>query len=185
MKNATRHIAFLLSIATIFVALVGYVAYEKVRSINVRAANEVARWQEDQDRKDQLDILEHKVESLQKSDATLQTLFLTEDSTVEFFDTIESLGTALHATTSISNLKKINAGSIGSTTIEQVSMSLTVEGDWRSVYNYLTLIEQLPYASRIDSFNVDLVAKTSALQTKTKIAPRWIANIGLSVFKYK
>lgn len=184
MTASTKIRSFILTIAAIAVFVAGYFAYDHIRNLNLKASEEVALWKEDQGRKEELAMLEKKIAAIRANDSALQSMFLSEENTVRFFDTLETLADELGATTTISSLRKLSAGTIGTSTVERVAMTVTVEGDWQALYNYLALLEVLPYASRLDAVTLAAV-KRSNLGESSKLGQQWIADISLSVLKYK
>lgn len=105
----------------------------------------------------------------------LKAFIVTESSTVEVIEKLESLGARTGVSVNISSLSADDTGVLG-----RVRGRVETRGTWSSVLTYMNAVEGLPY--RISISNISLKRDPSAEIGKT---PTWGMTFSIELLKIK
>lgn len=116
-------------------------------------------------------LLKHTTETQN----ALKAFIVTESSTVEVIETLESLGTRTGVSVNISSLSADDTGVLG-----RVRGRVETRGNWSSVLTYMNAVEALPY--KISISNISLKRDPSTEKGK---APTWGMTFSIELLKIK
>lgn len=127
-------------------------------------------------------ILEREAKDSAEKRAMVDTYFLTTSSVAPFLEQIETLaktaGVAL-VVDSVAEDTRTVAGAKKPETYGVVVFTTSFEGAWQDVYRFLSLLEHIPYASRIERVSLEQISSTE----NTKAGFGWKGVVVFSIAK--
>lgn len=148
MKNHLKKIPFVLSI--LLLILLSFVLFFLQKEINLKneeAQQSMIDLENENNRRTEIRLLNSSIETIKGDKAQLETHFAKSSDIVPFLDTIELLAPLVgaKAETTAVDIPKDGNGLI---------VRMTASGSFRSVYKFLTLLENSPY--ELDFVGVDM-----------------------------
>jgi Tfp pilus assembly protein PilO len=184
ISKKTRNLCITLAIL-IIVGLVGCFMFwrviqdsiQKLYAAEVAAKEQQALYEQESTMKLLLDDVGPDVEKI-------KTRIVDVNGTVPFISQLEALAKDAGATMVISTVEVKKAETEGDG-FEYLTMSITSQGSWNSIYRLITMIESLPYKVAISK--VTLKQETYTGQGGESAAPTsgWSAGINMGVLKRK
>jgi Tfp pilus assembly protein PilO len=106
--------------------------------------------------------------------------FLIETNEIpEFLESVEALGTVTKTKVTVNSVSRIPINTTLSSSTEYLLLSISSVGGFRGVYQFLRLIESLPYGVYIDSVQLSSSGISEDKKQKTISLPEWTAGISL------
>lgn len=147
-----------------------------ISSKNEKTKEEHLKYLEEVALQDKIVSLKDVVDKTSSERESLDNLFLQESNTVEFLTYLESLFQVASVKGEISNVSKINIQkNINTPTLE---ISIDVEGNFNQIYNYLNLLENIPY-------EYTMIRSDLGLQNTPDIAGFWKLAVTLQIKSMK
>lgn len=133
-------------------------------------------------------ILERQMIETRESRDNLDAYFLNKAAIVPFLEEIENLARASAVSfkvVSVSEEKRILGPKINKKKVQEygvVTVQVSFEGQWTEVFRFHSLLEHIPYASRIERIELNEVTQEEAAPEE-KIIPRdvWSSRVSFTV----
>jgi len=122
---------------------------------------------------------ESKLEQVQNS-------LITSDGDVAFIKYMESLVEKNKVEMRINSISTQNNPELDGVGLTDLSLKFEIKGSWNSVYAFAKGVENLPYAVRINRFEIVDTGNTTPLDPKKEKAPgEWQVLFDIIVLKFK
>ncbi|OHA32005.1 MAG: hypothetical protein A2928_00225 [Candidatus Taylorbacteria bacterium RIFCSPLOWO2_01_FULL_45_15b] len=118
-------------------------------------------------------LLKRTFEATEIEREKIETYFVSDGTVVPFIESIEALRTISGISTKISTLA-VETPESGD--VEYLHVVIDVDGSWDGVYRFVSLVEKLPHAIRIEKVAFDKTLGENSV---------WRSNISLRVAKNK
>jgi len=98
----------------------------------------------------------------------IDSYFIPKDGVVTFINEIENLGKSTDVSTTISSIEPLIIDVKEKNSFkETLSVKLEAVGSWKNVYQFVSLLENLPYGIVIDEVQIKLMDSTDTLPFKS------------------
>ena len=176
MKHAgarTSLLIFALTTTVFVSALYGYMYYVVEASVrDALAAREQASQRE------QFLAQEKEISAAYEATAVdrarLPTFFVSDNATISFIETVETLGDKVGSTVTLSGINADNLDTTEPGTIGTIKVNVDVRGSWSAVMRTLGLAEVLPYRVSIQRVRLDSSGSLPTPGAK-QVVPQWSA----------
>ena len=118
------------------------------------------------------------IEDTENERKKLDTYFVTDNSVVDFIESIEALAKEVEIDTEVVSVDISENDKIS----EALLLSLEVEGLWSNLFYFVSLIEELPFKIGISKVDIKAVYEDA---NKTKSSGSWKGVINFNVLKSK
>ncbi len=116
-------------------------------------------------------LLASQIPEIKESEQKIDLIFLKKEEIISFIETLENLGKKTSVSVKLSSVR------VGEGKEEKPSLSLELEGEFKQIFNYLLLMENLPYQIIID----DLDLRAGGISEEKKF---WSARVGIKVASF-
>jgi len=117
----------------------------------------------------------------------IDSFVISSDGTVGFIEMVENLAGSAGLSVSIDSVDTKAAAGTMRNDWEYLNLTISVKGNWAGVFNYLSMLERLPYLAEINS--VAIQQTTNSAQNipgvKNSTAYIWQGQFSISVLKFK
>lgn len=146
-NNIQKIISVLLVISLVAFCFLFLSFYKKINDNNDKAELDIATWQTEALRRDDIKSLNRALKKIEPDRLQLETHFAKSSDVVPFLDTIEKLAPPVGAKAEVSSVdtKANNTGLI---------VGLKASGSFEAIYKFLTLLENSPY--ELDFLSIDI-----------------------------
>jgi Tfp pilus assembly protein PilO len=129
--------------------------------------------------------LKELLRTIDLNNDSLSTRVIDRDGTVSFLEFIESTAKSVGLGITM-NAVKIEEEPTDKNTYEYLKLSFTTQGSWQDTYTFLSIVESLPYKSKINKvlFSQTSITEPSKDQ-KTIQKSSWKADYDIAVLKFK
>jgi len=147
--------------------------YSQIRNNNVSAEQMKIDWQLETERRENLESLEKSLQAVDSEIAALQTHYAQNTEVAPFLDMIEKLASSVGGNAEVVGVDfaKDNTG---------LTVQVKANGDFESLYKFITLLENSPYEIMINSIDIKNVGGLNAVSGR----PEWSANLGLKLLSF-
>jgi len=161
---------FLISIILLFCScFVFFFLYRTIQNNNTASADTEVKWQSEQNRRDQIQLLDRLLKDIQTERGLLDTHFARGSDVVPFLNLIEKLAPEVGAKAEVAliDVPKDKSGLV---------VGINSAGSFEALYKFLTLLENSPYELEFISIDLERLGDVA----DTKVATNWSG-----VFKVK
>lgn len=109
--------------------------------------------------------------------SSLVSFFVAEDGPVSF---IENLETLARSTGALIKIDSLSIDALSNQRFEKLSVRVEAIGPWNSVYKFLILVENMPYA-----VNISRVLISEDTDASNKTSGKWRLEMSFDVLKFK
>ncbi|KKU75706.1 MAG: hypothetical protein UY01_C0006G0035 [Candidatus Nomurabacteria bacterium GW2011_GWB1_47_6] len=162
MNNAEKNFRkfrkgpILLAVGFLAASCFGFFYVFKAINENKAVASEaLLAWKAEETKRDEVRSLDKFLESVRDDRASLDGHFAQSSNAVPFLDSLEELGGLASAKSEVLSVEMPVGGS-------DLLVTLKAEGSFKSVYKFLELLENSPYALEFVSLDIGRVSKTDA-----------------------
>jgi Tfp pilus assembly protein PilO len=186
MKNKSSTI-LIISIIILLLCASGYFVFlfsfnsirDDLDGMYSQSANQKARLSE-------LQKIENNLKITLADKDKLASLFVKQESIVDFIQGIEATMKKLHLSGSIDSVAEENPPELDGTDKEKLNISLSASGNFGDVVKFAGLVEKLPFKSTVDSMNLAYGASDVNIQaTKGASQLVWKISINMSALADK
>lgn len=160
----------------LFACFVFWFFYTEIQNNNETSEQSQITWQNEASRRDEIESLDHSLQTTEEERALLETHFIRSSDVVPLLDMIEKLApeSGAKAEVSLVDLLKDNIGLI---------VEMKVTGRFEAVYKFLMLLENSPY--ELDFISVDM-QKSNEQDTSDKKNPfsLWSATLRVKLLSF-
>jgi hypothetical protein len=168
------------------ISVVGLVLYGVALYFNyhesLKNSNLIRDVEAQADKNDKADTIRRIVLETVDSRSKIDSFFLPKNGVVDFLDKIENMAKAKKLTYKIHSINEEDFDGktlVGPDYLSIIRITLQVNGSWNNIYNYLLLMESVPY--RVDVVGIRI---TKAENLKND-AGKWSGFIDLNILKLK
>lgn len=166
MKTILKQIPLIISVIFVIVLSTGFFfLYKQINLNNEKALQSSIDFENETSRREEVKLLNNSIEGIKEDRASLTRHFAHSSDIVPFLDTIESLAPQVGAkaeTVSVDILPD-NAG---------LMVRLNVSGSFKSVYKFLTLLENSPYELEVVALDIQREASGEIDPTLEIVLPQ-------------
>lgn len=181
MRKTTTKIIILFILDAIIFGLCFYL-FTYIKQIDNMVSSRLAQIESELKADESLRSIKILMNDTKKERERMSLVFIQPDDTVNFIETIESLGDLTGVKLEIDSVGVDNLKSKKTGSTELFRISLKTEGSWTNTIHFLTLLENVPH--KISFENVNL-SKVSDLNDGDKGLSYWNGNFNLSALKIK
>ncbi|HEY4502815.1 MAG TPA: hypothetical protein VJC14_00030 [Candidatus Paceibacterota bacterium] len=164
---------FLSIIFLLFSATVLFLLYRQIENNTLDSKQAQVAWQDEFNRRSQLQSLERSLRSVETERALLESHFIKSSDIVPFLEMIEKSAPSVGATAEVSlvDIPKDNSGLL---------VEMKVNGRFESVYKFLTLLENSSY--ELDFLYID-IQQSSSGDIKDS-SSQWLATFRVKLLSF-
>ncbi|OGI95450.1 hypothetical protein A2917_02735 [Candidatus Nomurabacteria bacterium RIFCSPLOWO2_01_FULL_42_17] len=172
MKNSFSKMPILLSLILFaFSCFLLFFFYKAINSNDEESRSKEAEWQTEANRREEIETLDNSIKIISPERALLETHFAQSSDVVPFLNTIEGLATKVGAKAEVTSVKILEDKTA-------LSVDMQASGTFSSLYKFLTLLENSPYA--LEFAGVDMRKEVTFEGAQGTSGSKWSA-----VFKIK
>lgn len=157
-----------------FFCYVFYFLYVQIITNDLTTKEIDAKWKAEFARREEIKSLEKALDTVSSEQSSLESHFVKSSDLVSFLNNMEDLGKGVSATAETTDL---NLSSDKSTLVVRIK----AEGNFESIYKFITLLENYPY--QIEFSSLDVVKDSTDTASKSSVW-KMEATINLLSFTY-
>ncbi len=116
----------------------------------------------------------------------ISSLFVRQDSIVDFIQNIEDLMKSAGVSGSVDSVAEETSPELDALGKQKLNMVISANGEWEGAVNLLGLLERLPYKSTINSFSlINTKSEEKTADKKTISKTEWRLKTGMVVWAIK
>lgn len=192
MKNKTNTTLILISITAIAVigSFVYWISY--IQGLSAKTAELKSEVETKQIKVNRIQNINKSAEKTSEDSVKIMNHFIKAGGSIDFVSAVESTAADFSLKYNTNTIENIENDVLSSQGKQILKVSMTLSGGWKNIVKFLTYIESLPYAIRVEK--VDLTAEgvvftgdsTDPANTKIQTTePSWRMSLIFSVVKIK
>lgn len=116
----------------------------------------------------------------------IANFFVQSDGSVEFMETVESLGEITGVKLEIESVGIDSSKNKTGSSTESFRLSVKAEGLWANVIHLLSMLENMPFKVSFDNVALNKISgESNSVKNKERSSSYWSGNFGFSVLKIK
>ncbi|MCF7865753.1 MAG: type 4a pilus biogenesis protein PilO [Candidatus Pacebacteria bacterium] len=197
MKNKTNTSLILISIITLCVVGCFYYVVTYVSSLSQKSADLKGEIESKQIKINHIQNVNKSAEKTSGDAVKIMEHFIKPDGSIDFISSVESAAADFSLKYNTNSIENVEYEELSSQGKQILKISMSLSGGWKNILKFLTYIESLPYAVRVDKVEmssgvaventetstVDSSGKASLKAVPTEIS--WKLSIIFSVVKIK
>lgn len=158
MKRTTTNIIFLISLSLLVFsgALYAYL-YFSFENVAAGTAKLYEETEESRASYEELTKVKENLKTTLGAKNRLESLFIKQDSIVDFIQVIELMMKTNGVSGSVENVSEVQTPELSAIGKEELHVSLAISGDWNNVLKFQGLLEKIPYKTTINAANLTYV----------------------------
>lgn len=141
-KNFFKNTTFVLFTGAVALACLYYVLFYFVQQKNIAIATASVDQLTKEKQQESAESVQKALLESENDIDLINNYFVGAESTVSFIEYVEDLARQVNVDISIQNVEKVDIKTAGK---ELLRFKLAVQGNWKGVYRYTALLEEIPY----------------------------------------
>jgi hypothetical protein len=178
MENIFKKFSLLAAaIFFIFSCAVFAFFFREVKMNNEKLQIALQKWQQKEDERNELDLLERSLKSIEQEKMNLDTHFIQSSDIVPFLDYLENLGKKIGIGVEITSADSVHND-------KELIAGLKASGSFEQLYKFITLIENSHYEIEIENFELQTEEQIQVSKNEKKNTI-WSAVVKIRLISYK
>lgn len=166
MQNSFPKKSFLISTTFMILSCLGFFFFlQVINNSNKELQTKEGEWQNEEQRRDGIKMLERSVKAIEGERAQLETHFAQSSDIVPFLDTIEGLAPKVSVKAEVTSVDVLSDSG-------GLLVGMNASGTFSNLYKFLTLLENSPY--ELEFISMDMHKETGvSVEGKNTTLPKW------------
>ena len=176
-----------LGLAIIFILIDYYLLFNSISAESLKVSEFTSQIVDYQNNTKQIFLLNSSLEKIRPSIEQLNSYMISSDGEVDFINQVETLARSRGLDVSINSVQLVQADNQSNTSLEFLKLEINTKGSFSGTYQFLTLLENLPYSINFDKVGVVSSLDGELLTDKTQLAQPilWQGVFDINILKQK